>query len=255
MRSLPRVIQVDTHTHTTMSGHAWSTLDENCRAAAEMGLAGICLTDHGPAMDRGMPWFGPCSFPRLPHSLHGVVVVPGVEFNILDRTGRLDIDRDEALRHVRFGVASMHDVTMPRTTRVDHTDAYIAALANPAVHMLGHPGYSYFDHDPEPIVREAKRLDKLIEINNASFSSRQGSRDNCMAFARLCKAHDVRVCVSSDAHVHTAVGRVDEALAMLDEAGFPDELILNLDANAFFAHVSGSDARSAIFSLADHATI
>lgn len=232
-----RTVRVDPHTHTTMSGHAWSTLDENCRAAAARGLAGVCVTDHGPAMDRGMPWFGPCSFPRLPAGLHGVRIVPGVEFNIVDKTGRLDIEQEEALREVRFGIASMHDVTMPRTTRNDHTDAYVAALANPAVKMLGHPGYAHFPHDPEPIVLEAKRLNKLIEINNSSFSSREGSRRNCAAFATLCKRHEVRVCVSSDAHVHTAVGVVDEALAMLEELDFPEELILNLDEEAFFAYV------------------
>lgn len=232
-----RIIKVDPHTHTTMSGHAWSTLDENCRAAAARGLAGICVTDHGPAMDRGMPWFAPCSFPRLPASLHGVRIVPGVEFNILDKTGRLDIDQDEALCEVRFGIASLHDVTMPRTNRADHTDAYVGALGNPAVKMLGHPGYSYFEHDPEPIVLEAKKRGKLIEINNSSFSSRSGSRGNCEAFARLCRKHGVRVCVSSDAHVHTAVGQVEEALAMLEGLDFPEELVLNLDAEAFFAFV------------------
>lgn len=238
MSHFQRAIQIDPHTHTTMSGHAWSTLDENCRAASALGLAGICVTDHGPAMDRGMPWFGPCSFPRLPDSLYDVKIIPGVEFNIMDETGRLDIEQEEALRHVRFGIASMHDVTMPRTTRKNHTDAYVAALANPAVKMLGHPGYSYFEHDPEPIVLEAKRRGKLIEINNSSFSSRAGSRENCVAFAKLCKRHDVRVCASSDAHIHTAVGCMDEALGMLAEMKFPEELILNMDAEAFFAYVN-----------------
>ena len=27
-------IEVDAHTHTVMSGHAWSTIQENCAAAA-----------------------------------------------------------------------------------------------------------------------------------------------------------------------------------------------------------------------------
>ena len=37
-------IAVDAHTHTVMSGHAWSTITENCRAAAEKGLSAICMT-------------------------------------------------------------------------------------------------------------------------------------------------------------------------------------------------------------------
>ena len=30
-------IEVDAHTHTVMSGHAWSTIQENCAAAAQKG--------------------------------------------------------------------------------------------------------------------------------------------------------------------------------------------------------------------------
>ena len=33
-------LEVDTHTHTVLSGHAHSTLMENAAAAAKMGLKG-----------------------------------------------------------------------------------------------------------------------------------------------------------------------------------------------------------------------
>ena len=50
-------IEVDTHTHTVLSGHAWSTLNENCIAASSRGLKGLCLTEHGPAMDHSLNSF------------------------------------------------------------------------------------------------------------------------------------------------------------------------------------------------------
>ena len=37
-------VAVDTHTHTILSGHAFSTLSENVAAAKARGLYGICLT-------------------------------------------------------------------------------------------------------------------------------------------------------------------------------------------------------------------
>ena len=43
-------ILADTHTHTIASGHAYSTVDENARWAAEQGLRLLALTDHAPAM-------------------------------------------------------------------------------------------------------------------------------------------------------------------------------------------------------------
>lgn len=240
-----RSIQVDTHTHTYASGHAWSTLRENCRAAADFGLRGICMTEHGPAMEGGISGFAPYAFRKIPKEIYGVRVIPGVEFNILDKTGKLDITDTDALRHVEFGIASLHDVIMPRTTRADHTEAYIRALEHPAVHILGHPGYAYFEHDPEPIVLAAKRLGKLLEINENSFASRAGSRENCLVFARLCKQHDVQVCVSTDAHFDADVGKTPMAFAMLDEVAFPPELILNLDADKFFAWLDAVNANRA----------
>ena len=39
--------EVDTHTHTILSGHAWSTLSENCRAAREKGMKGLADEAHG----------------------------------------------------------------------------------------------------------------------------------------------------------------------------------------------------------------
>ena len=41
---------MDIHTHAVASGHAYSTVDENLRWAAEQGLQLVALTDHAPAM-------------------------------------------------------------------------------------------------------------------------------------------------------------------------------------------------------------
>ena len=43
-------IEVDTHTHTVLSGHAHSTIIENATAAARIGLKGIVMSDHGPML-------------------------------------------------------------------------------------------------------------------------------------------------------------------------------------------------------------
>ena len=48
----------DLHTHTIASGHAYSTLTENVRAAAMAGLELIAITDHGPSVPQGAhPWY------------------------------------------------------------------------------------------------------------------------------------------------------------------------------------------------------
>lgn len=43
-------MKIDLHTHTIISGHAYSTLKENIEAARARGLEAFAVTDHGPAM-------------------------------------------------------------------------------------------------------------------------------------------------------------------------------------------------------------
>ena len=43
--------RLDSHTHTLASGHAYCTLLEMVRAAADRGLELICITDHAPGME------------------------------------------------------------------------------------------------------------------------------------------------------------------------------------------------------------
>ena len=54
---------MDIHTHAVASGHAYSTVDENLRWAAEQGLQLVALTDHAPAMiPPVMPILQICTF-------------------------------------------------------------------------------------------------------------------------------------------------------------------------------------------------
>ena len=43
-------IELDVHTHTLASGHAFSTLQEMAQAAADKGLKLLGITDHAPSI-------------------------------------------------------------------------------------------------------------------------------------------------------------------------------------------------------------
>ena len=72
-------ILMDLHTHTVASGHAYSTIMENAKAAAEKGLEGIAMTDHGPAMPGGAHLYHFWNLTALPQQIAGVRVLRGVE--------------------------------------------------------------------------------------------------------------------------------------------------------------------------------
>ena len=236
-------IEVDTHTHTVLSGHAWSTLMENARYAAETGLKGLCTTEHAHCIVGTAPPLLPGTFHMLPPELFGVQLFMGLEFNILDYEGNIDPYASKHFNQIRFGIASMHrDVIEPGTAN-QHTEAYLAALEHPLVDVLGHPGTVAYPCDIPAVVAAAKAQSKIIEINNNSFLARPGGRGNCLAYARECMRQDVRVCVSSDAHFAHSVGVVNLSMELLAEVDFPPELILNLRMDGFLAYLQQERAR------------
>jgi putative hydrolase len=78
----------DFHVHSTFSDGA-STLAENVRAAAERGLATLCLADHVRRDTTWVPDFA-AAVQRY-RSQPGLRVLAGVEAKILDGSGRLDV--------------------------------------------------------------------------------------------------------------------------------------------------------------------
>lgn len=219
---------LDMHTHTIVSGHAYSTLTENAKYASKKGIELLGTTDHGPSMP-GAPheWYF-ANFKVLPRELFGVTMLYGCEANIINYDGNLDLplflqDKVDIL------IASMHEPVMEASKDADlNTSAFLKVMENPNVHIIGHSGNPRFPIHEEELVRKAKEKNILIEINNSSFvSSRIGSEKNCSKIARLCKEHGVKIIINSDAHFHQKIGEFDAALSILKEIDMPEELIIN----------------------------
>ena len=228
----------DTHCHTSASTHAFSTLMENVNRAAEIGLKVLAITDHGPKNeDAPHPWY----FGSLPHcvprELGGITVLRGVEANIMDHEGTLDLDR-EALGKLDWVIASYHSCNCPAGTLRQHTNAYLKIAQTPEVDVIGHSGSPDYVYDYEAGIRAFREYGKLVEINQNSFRVRKQSLKNCAEIARLCKKYRVPVVVNSDAHFCLQIGMMDDALQMLQEIDFPEELILNADLDRFRDYLS-----------------
>ena len=50
-----RKVLLDAHTHTVASGHAYSSLQEMAKAAADKGLEVLGITEHGPSVPGTCP--------------------------------------------------------------------------------------------------------------------------------------------------------------------------------------------------------
>ena len=221
----------DTHAHTVASTHAYSTVEEYFRAAADKGLQLFSITDHGPEMpDSPHPWhFG--NMRVLPRIRYGVAMLRGIEANILPAEIRsLDVN-ETLMSFMDFGIASFHEPVFPPSDQKAHTRAMIAAMETGLVQILGHPGNPNYPININEIVRAARDNNVLIEINNSSFvSSRLGSEPYCIEILETVQTLDWKVALSSDSHVHCTVGDVDIALEKIDRLGFPEDKIVTLNA-------------------------
>ena len=229
-------IQVDTHTHTMLSGHAHSTLLENATYAARAGLKGMVVSEHGPMITNAPPEFSISTYALIPDYIEGVRVYRGIEANIYSYEGDVDI-KESNLKKLDFVIASMHDIVIHPGTAQQNAAAMIGALKNPYVDMIGHPGNPYYPLDREAVVRAAKDQDKLLEINNRSFLIRKGSADGCLELIKLCAKMGVRMCISSDAHSCFELGRADYAYDAIVHCDFPEELIVNRTKESFEAYL------------------
>ncbi|MCI8622314.1 MAG: phosphatase [Provencibacterium sp.] len=233
----------DTHTHTIMSGHAYSTLSENMAAAAQAGLRFLCSTEHASLMPDAPHFLYFDGMRILPDSLSGVYLIRGCEVDIVDVKGTLDLP-ENTLKKLEWVIASLHPPVYRPAGVEAHTETWLQIARNPLVDVIGHCGDGRYRFDYETVIREFARNGKIVEINANSFRVREGSQENCRVIAQLCKKHGVRIVVSSDAHHCSWIGNFGPVPQMLQEIGFPEEQILNANYERFAATLEKKTGRS-----------
>ena len=90
-----RKILIDAHTHTVASGHAYSSLQEMAKAAADKGLEVLGITEHGPSVPGTCPTLYFKNMFVVPRQMYGIRLLMGCEINILDTKGGLDLTDEQ----------------------------------------------------------------------------------------------------------------------------------------------------------------
>ncbi len=260
-------IACDVHTHTLFSRHAYSTLEEDVRAASAQGLELLGVTDHFSCM-----LFEQQTLKNFQHFINtsvwprewmGVRVLHGCEADIVDAEGHLfgwDIPvganiteerrRESTLKEKCFAacdyvIASIHrNDFCDAATRAQNTQMYINALQDPKVLILGHVGRSGVDFELDPVIEAARDLGKLVEINESSISDplkAKKSLGRCEEVARRCAELGCMVSFGSDAHVAPQVGRYARTKKLLESVNFPKELVACGSAEKFLSLLPGRE--------------
>ena len=190
----------------------------------------------------------------LPEVWHGVRLLFGAEVDIIDLKGNLfghdlyipypnkngvKLTYEEGiLNRLDYLIASVHYKDFAaNSTVVENTELYIKALEHENVKILGHIGRSGLEFDIDEVVKAAKSLNKMIEINEASFGHGETVRERCLKVALACAKYGTKIVVNSDAHSSFEIGKYPNTERFLDEIDFPVELIGNRDAETFLSMI------------------
>ncbi len=219
----------DMHTHTIASGHAYNTILENIEYAYSLGLKAYGFSDHGPALDGAPNELYFRHFRVLDRFYKDMKVYAGIEANIIDYSGSIDIS-GKTLGRVDYIIASMHTLCIEPGSIDDNMRAYIGAMKNRYIKIIGHPDDSRFKVDYSELAKNAVKYGVALEVNSSSLdpdSVRSGARENIINMLMECKKAGAYVICGSDAHVRTDIARFDEVKKILIETDFPEELVLN----------------------------
>lgn len=222
---------IDIHTHTLVSGHAFNTLNEMIDAAQGHGLKLYGVTEHGPAIPGTCD---PLYFRNMyivPRQYGDMRLMMGAELNILDYEGNLDLKDDFYFRCFDVTIAGMHSLCYKDGNREQNTSAFLGAIDNPHVNIISHPcDGTASDFDIEAVVLEAKKTGTLLELNNSSLNPYRGKKlahPYFLSMLRLCRKYSHPIIISSDAHHTSQLCDHQYADKLIEEANFPEELILN----------------------------
>ena len=252
-------ITCDVHTHSLYSRHAYSTVEENVRAASERGYELLGITDHFSSMLYDQQTIKNFQFfmntAIWPETWYGVRLLHGAEVDIVDLEGNLfayDITFDQGINgdklrqphilgeHILgtcdYAVASIHSKQWAAgASQKQITQMYVNALDNPHVLILGHLGRSGLDFDVPALVRECCDRGKLIEMNEATHDEgqREVAIERCRVIAETCAELGCKISFGSDAHIATRIADAHSVIKLLEEVDFPEELMACRDAQTF----------------------
>ena len=118
---------LDLHTHTIVSGHAFSTIKENIEFAVKRQIKYLGISDHSSNMPASPHKYYFQNLKVIPREVDGVKILRGIEGNILDFEGNLDIDED-LYPGLDYVIASLHPPCVEFGSIEENTRAILNAM-------------------------------------------------------------------------------------------------------------------------------
>lgn len=226
--------ELDVHTHTLVSGHAYGTIREMAQSAAEKGLKLLGFAEHGPGIPGACDPIYFAALEHAPRLLYGVELLYGCEINVLEG-GLLSLP-ERYLSMIDYGVVGIHQNCYKNQGIDQNTENLISCIKHPKVFFVSHPDDDHTPLNYEKLVPAAKEYHVALEVNSSSFlkpDRRLNCVENYRTMLALCEKYRVPILVNSDAHDPLEVASTSQARALLEELNFDPSLILSLSPGRF----------------------
>jgi putative hydrolase len=230
----------DYHTHTKYS-HGKGTIEENVLVAISKGLKTVGISDHGyKHLTYGIKeksiYLMREEIDRLKEKYDNIEILLGVECNILDEYGNIDIN-DKMREVCDYVMAGYHFASTPSSLKslFNHFDNYVLkrekakhyntkavinAMEKNDIFILTHPG-DKGDIFIEDVAKIAKKTDTRLEINNShNFLNKNQINE--------IKHIGNKFVIGSDAHIPSDVGNFESAMKTIKESNLNLELVENI---------------------------
>ncbi len=222
----------DFHVHTMYSDGV-GTAAAMAEAAEARRLEAVAITDHGPELSVGTPREKLTPMLRdirLAQEDAGIPVLAGIEANVVDEGGTIDID-DELIGKLDILMIGIHRLGRARDSvglARDYLVRAAHAIERHKIDVLAHPFYFHRDLAPHLLPGDLENFVRLAAERGAAMEVNMKYRVPNDEFLRLCLREGVKLSIGTDAHTAGEVGRVDWALGVLGRIGARrEDLILD----------------------------
>jgi histidinol phosphatase-like PHP family hydrolase len=225
-------VKGDLQMHSVWSDGS-SSIQEMAEAGEARGYEYIAITDHS----KGLKIAGGIDEKQLFQQADDIAIVNeslrranrtirvlrSIEVN-LSPHGEVDMDL-ASLAKLDIVLGCFHSALRKKE---DQTDRYVAALRNPAIHILGHPRGRIYNFrvglsaDWAKVFAVAAELDKAVEID--SYPDRQ---DLSLDLLKLARKAGCRISIGTDAHDSSQLRFIEFGLAAALKAKIDSGRILN----------------------------
>lgn len=227
----------DLHTHSKNSrfGHGKNSIEEMAISANEIGLVEIGITDHG------YKHFFRTNKNKMKEARKVIneinewsktKVLLGIEADIMDEDGTLDID-NETLSMLDILIVGYHRMTMTdfagyfggvkKTAEAKQkcTNAFVNAIRKYPVTILAHLD-SILETDMYEVGKACAERGTMVEINNRHTHWTREQMEDLIASGCM-------FVISSDAHSRNKVGEVNHAMDLIRKYDIPSERVANVE--------------------------